>query len=172
MTVHVIVNGRPWAVAIEPAGPAGLVTVTVNGSSRAVDASWIDADTLSLVDGGAAHEIRFHARDGHGVMGAEIAGRVIEVSTQGGRARPSSSGSAAGTIAGGPVSVRAPMPGRVVRVLVAPGDRVVARQGVVVVEAMKMENELRTPRDGTVREISTAPGVAVEAGAVLLVIGD
>ena len=64
------------------------------------------------------------------------------------------------------------MPGRVVRVLVAVGDRVVARQGVVVVEAMKMENELRTPRDGTVKEISVAPGAAVDSGAVLLVIGD
>jgi biotin carboxyl carrier protein len=64
------------------------------------------------------------------------------------------------------------MPGRVVRVLVAAGDRVTARQGVVVVEAMKMENELRTPRDGTVKQVLVKAGTAVETGAVLVVIGD
>ena len=62
------------------------------------------------------------------------------------------------------------MPGRVMRVLVAVGDRVTARQGVVVVEAMKMENELRTPMDGVVKEVRVAPGAAVESGAVLIVI--
>ena len=62
------------------------------------------------------------------------------------------------------------MPGRVVRVLVAPGDTVAARQGVVVVEAMKMENELRSPKAGTVKEVAVTPGTSVEAGRVLVVI--
>jgi biotin carboxyl carrier protein len=63
------------------------------------------------------------------------------------------------------------MPGRIVRVLVAVGDRVTARQGVVVVEAMKMENELRAPGDGIVKEVAAKPGAVVESGAVLVVIG-
>jgi biotin carboxyl carrier protein len=62
------------------------------------------------------------------------------------------------------------MPGRVVRVLVAAGDEVGPRQGIVVVEAMKMENELYAPRAGRVREISVSPGTSVEAGRVLAVI--
>ena len=62
------------------------------------------------------------------------------------------------------------MPGRVVRVLVAAGDEVAARQGVVVVEAMKMENELRAPRAGRVKEVSVAAGTSVEAGRILAVI--
>jgi biotin carboxyl carrier protein len=62
------------------------------------------------------------------------------------------------------------MPGRVVRVLVAPGDAVAARQGVVVIEAMKMENELRAPRGGTVRDVLVAEGALVEANAVLVVL--
>jgi biotin carboxyl carrier protein len=62
------------------------------------------------------------------------------------------------------------MPGRVVRVLVAPGDRVTAKQAVVVVEAMKMENEMRAPKDGLVREVSVKEGAAIEAGALLVVI--
>jgi biotin carboxyl carrier protein len=64
------------------------------------------------------------------------------------------------------------MPGRVVRVLVAVGAEVSARQPVVVVEAMKMENELRTPKGGTVKEILAVPGTAVEAGAVLVTVVD
>ena len=62
------------------------------------------------------------------------------------------------------------MPGRVVRVLVATGDTVEARQPVVVVEAMKMENELRSPKTGRVKEVSVAAGTSVEAGRVLVVI--
>jgi biotin carboxyl carrier protein len=62
------------------------------------------------------------------------------------------------------------MPGRVVRVLVAPGDTVDARQPVVVVEAMKMENELRSPKAGRVKDVTVAAGTSVEAGRVLVVI--
>jgi biotin carboxyl carrier protein len=62
------------------------------------------------------------------------------------------------------------MPGRVVRVLVAPGDEVQARQAVVVVEAMKMENELRSPKAGRVKDVAVTPGTSVEAGRVLVVI--
>jgi biotin carboxyl carrier protein len=62
------------------------------------------------------------------------------------------------------------MPGRVVKVLVRPGDAVAARQPVVVVEAMKMENELRAPRAGTVAEVRVNEGVSVEANAVLVVL--
>jgi biotin carboxyl carrier protein len=62
------------------------------------------------------------------------------------------------------------MPGRVVRVLVQAGDDVEAKQGVVVVEAMKMENELRSPKTGRVKEVNVSPGTSVEAGRVLLVV--
>jgi biotin carboxyl carrier protein len=58
----------------------------------------------------------------------------------------------------------------VVRVLVTAGDEVAARQPVVVVEAMKMENELRAPKPGRVKEVTVAPGMSVDAGKVLVVI--
>jgi len=67
-------------------------------------------------------------------------------------------------------SVVATMPGRVVRVLAAIGDRVAAGQAVVVLEAMKMENEMRAPKEGVVREVRATPGAAIDAGAVLVVI--
>ena len=66
--------------------------------------------------------------------------------------------------------ILAPMPGRIVRVLVAPGDEVAARQGLVVVEAMKMENELRAPRAARVREVHASEGASVEAGRLLVVL--
>jgi biotin carboxyl carrier protein len=76
----------------------------------------------------------------------------------------------AGGHAHGEQAVAAPMPGRVVRILVAPGDQVAARQGVVVVEAMKMENELRSPKAGRIKEVTVAPGTSVEAGRVLVIV--
>jgi biotin carboxyl carrier protein len=62
------------------------------------------------------------------------------------------------------------MPGKVVRILAAVGQHVQAGQGVVVVEAMKMENELRAPRSGVVKEVSVQEGTSVEAGALLAVV--
>jgi biotin carboxyl carrier protein len=68
----------------------------------------------------------------------------------------------------GPKPVRAPMPGMIVRIEVAPGDTVRTGQGIVIVEAMKMENELKAEGDGVVGRILVEPGQAVEKGAVLV----
>lgn len=68
----------------------------------------------------------------------------------------------------GPAPLKAPMPGMIVRVNVEVGDAVHAGQGLVVMEAMKMENELRTASSGVVRTILARPGTAVERGALLL----
>jgi biotin carboxyl carrier protein len=70
----------------------------------------------------------------------------------------------------GRVEIKATMPGRIVNVLVAAGDEVRADQGVVVVEAMKMENELKSPKSGKVTEVKVVAGQTVEKGEVLLVI--
>ena len=69
----------------------------------------------------------------------------------------------------GPRSIVSPMPGRIVKVLVRDGDTVVAQQGLIVVEAMKMENELRAPRGGRVTSVKVGEGASVERGAVLIV---
>ena len=173
---RLLVNGRPWKVAVGPAeqAQAGTFTVTIKGKSRVVDASWIDADTLSLIDGGTAREIRLHARAGNGAVGVEFGGRLYEavVSPPDApkRGREGFSVPSTGKTPPDPVSIRANMPGRVVRVLVAVGDRVTAGQGVVVVEAMKMENDLRSPKDGVVKEVLVVPGAAVDSGAVLVVV--
>jgi len=67
-------------------------------------------------------------------------------------------------------AIKAPMPGKVVRVLVAVGDEVAAGQGVVVLEAMKMQNEMKAPRAGRVVSVAVKEHAAVNAGSVLLMI--
>jgi biotin carboxyl carrier protein len=75
-----------------------------------------------------------------------------------------------GKAAGGKRTVTSPMPGKVVKHLVKVGDAVEAGQGVIVVEAMKMENELKAPGPGTVREIRAPEGSLVTGGAPLVII--
>ena len=72
--------------------------------------------------------------------------------------------------AAGPAEVKAMMPGRIVNVLVKPGDEVTHLQGLVVVEAMKMENELKSPKAGKVVEVKVLPGQTVEKGELLIII--
>jgi biotin carboxyl carrier protein len=80
--------------------------------------------------------------------------------------------SAAGAGPAGPAPIIAPMPGLIVRVNVKTGDRVEAGQGLVVMEAMKMENELRTTTSGVVRSVEVSAGMTVEKGALLVALGD
>lgn len=98
------------------------------------------------------------------VNGRSVTASILDPRTRTTRARSGS------VDAVGPRSLVSPMPGRVVKVLVAPGDAVTARQGLVVVEAMKMENELRAPSAGTVTEVRVHEGMTVEAQTVLVVI--
>jgi len=73
-------------------------------------------------------------------------------------------------LAAGPAEVKAMMPGRIVNVLVKPGEEVMHHQGLIVVEAMKMENELKSPKAGKVVEIKVLPGQTVEKGELLVII--
>ena len=89
------------------------------------------------------------------------------------RERPSGTGRrgrAATLRRGGPVELRAIIPGRVLSVDVADGDTVAAGQRVLVVEAMKMQNELKAPRAGTIRGVAVGPGQTIELGDLLLVV--
>jgi biotin carboxyl carrier protein len=70
----------------------------------------------------------------------------------------------------GPREIRAQMPGKVITIMVSPGDRVKSGQGLIIVEAMKMQNEMRSPKDGVVFKIQAAAGATVAQGEVLMVI--
>jgi biotin carboxyl carrier protein len=117
---------------------------------------------------GESHEIGIE-RQGRGRHIAHVDGRIVPVTLL----APGRGGSASGATtekAAGPIQIVSPMPGRIVKVLVKTGDVVAPRQGLLVVEAMKMENELRAPRAGTVTEVRVSEGAPVEANVVLAVI--
>ena len=184
MTFEVEVGGRTFNVGVEKTDRAGRFRMTLDGVTRLIDASRTGEFGLSLLDRGTVTFSGDSKDKGTVPLGDKgtvpflvpgiapgellvvLGGRTIGATVNGRR-----SAHALGARHGdGHVTIVAPMPGRVVRVLAAVGDEVEARQPVIVVEAMKMENELRAPRAGRIREIVVAPGTSVEAGRILAVI--
>ncbi len=167
MRYQIAIGGRTRQVDVTPAG-AGFA-VTLDGRTRHVDVARIDPQTLSLILDNGVSRVAVITPDraaGRAVVGVNGTPVPVAISERRPGRRPVE-GAAAGT---GPQRVTAPMPGKIVRVLAAVGDAVVARQPLVVVEAMKMENELRAGRPGTVAEIHAREGQSVDAGALLVVI--
>jgi biotin carboxyl carrier protein len=143
--------------------------VTVDGRPRIVDVAARADGTLSLIlDDGVSRAVGVGPGAAPGELSLSMRGRSVTVSFNG---RPADRGSrSAARQVAGPHRVIAPMPGRIVRLLAGPGDEVQPRQPLVVVEAMKMENELSSPKAGRITEVSVAEGMSVEAGRVLVVV--
>jgi biotin carboxyl carrier protein len=169
-TYEVEINGRTRSVAVERLGPPaeGRYRITIDGRTRLVDARPAGPGRLSLlfpdeqsksydiaVVPASATELHIHLPEGAAT--AIVNGRRSR------REGPSESSA-------GEQRVLAPMPGRVVRVLVGAGDEVAPRQPLVIVEAMKMENELSATRAGRVKDVQVRDGMSVEAGRLLLIV--
>lgn len=159
MNVTVKLDGEPVPLALERDGEAWLV----NG--RPASVLEVEAGIYSVLFGGRSFEARIEkAADGWAVT---IGGRryLLEVSDPRRlkRRRDALYGE-------GRQRVVSPMPGKIVRVLVTQGDEVEAGQGLLVVEAMKMQNELKAPRAGRVAAVAAQVGAAVSAGEVLAVL--
>ena len=172
-TIEITVNDRRRRVAIEPLADApGRYRIAWDDAVRVVDAHRLDAETLSLVllEGGfGSHQVRCVSAGRPDAVDVHVGGAVLRASVDDGRAWLDGQAPGGGPAAGGG-QVTAPMPGRITRILVQPGDEVTAGQGVIVVEAMKMENELVAPGDGRVADVPVSEGDPVDAGAVLVVI--
>lgn len=167
MRYEVEINGRRRRVDVNGAGSS--FDVAVDGRSFRVDVARIDAHTLSLLVGGArSYEVTVAPDPTSARLAVQVGTTPFVVALDGrGPVGRREDEAHPGT---GPQRILAPMPGKVVRVLVGPGQTVRARQALVVVEAMKMENELRAGRDGTVVEIHARAGASIEAGGLLVVI--
>lgn len=165
MRFDVEVADRAHTLQIERT-PDGRFQVWVNGDAFAVDVRQTDVG-LSLVfeDGRSLEAAATPQAAGEWLV--QLPHVDVEVVVDGQRHGRRGAGGPSGA---GAQRVNAPMPGRVVRVLVAVGDEVAHRQGLIVVEAMKMENELGAPKAGRVTEIAVVEGVSVEAGRLLIVI--
>ena len=150
--------------------------VEVDGNRVTVDGVGLDSDLAAvsgtplyhLLLGGESWTVAAEPLEGDGRWALGILGERVEVVVQDQRESRSEAVGTKSQSAPGGGTVRAPMPGLVVRIEVAEGQQVAAGAGLVVVEAMKMENELRAPRPGTVQTVHVAVGQAVEKGASLV----
>lgn len=118
--------------------------------------------------GNAVHRVVVRRRESRGHYLLWLDGFTYDVEALDERTRIIRDLTAAAAGPAGPAPLVAPMPGLIVRVAVAPGDTVATGQGLVVMEAMKMENELRAAGAGLVKSVHVQPGTAVEKGAVLI----
>lgn len=164
MKLDVEINGARRSIDIDES--AGRFTLAVDG--RTVEGTVLrpEPGVYTFHVGDRVVEARVAGIAGSDASRVEIGGlsadvRVID------RKRRAVGGDAS---AEGRQSLTAPMPGKVVAVLVAPGDAVEKGQGVAVVEAMKMQNEVKAPKSGVVAEVRVAPGDTVTAGQLLVTV--
>jgi len=167
MTCDVEIRGGRRTIEIRRQGSEW--EMTLDGRILSVDVTVI-AGRLSLLIGpgrpAKSYDVAIERRS-NGERIVYVNGVPVPVSIVDPRERLVRTGGAA-LAETGPRSIVSPMPGRIVKVLVREGDTVAAQQGLVVVEAMKMENELRAPRAGQVTAVKVVEGMSVEASALLV----
>ena len=164
MVYEIAIDGKPHRLELERAD--GRWDCRLDGREVLIDAVVTRRDVLSLLIDGRSYEIKREqtASDLHMWVGSTRF--AVELRDP----RSLRSRRASGGDEKGPKKLVAPMPGRIVRVLVAEKAEVEAGQGVVVVEAMKMQNEIKSPKKGTVQKILAAPGALVNSGDVLAIV--
>jgi glutaconyl-CoA/methylmalonyl-CoA decarboxylase subunit gamma len=145
--------------------PTGELSVAVGGKQLDVDAVANAGAAAMRIDGHVVDLVMEGAPPGVGVI-AHGHRFYAKVESERAKALSLALGGRGGSVGEG--MVLSPMPGRVLKVLVAEGDAIAAGQPLVVVEAMKMENELSSQRDGTVKKVFVTPGQTVESGAKLI----
>ncbi len=165
MIYHVTLDGTEHAVDVREVEP-NVYRVTVDGNERLVDAHDTERTVYSLIVGGESIEANVIERQGGFQM--TIEGDFYDLDVVDERRRVLNRADTEG--GAGAADIKAQMPGKVLKVLVEPGQAVEAGQGVVVLEAMKMENEIKSPTAGTVKEVAVETGQAVESGQRLVLI--
>ncbi len=157
---------RGYSVEIEEIGKS-LYRVAVDGSEFVVDGKKTGRTNYSLIVDNRSFEVDVDiTEDEYRVL---VDGRSYHINLLDER-RMRVGGLQASIQLQGRQKVSVPMPGKVIAVLVAVGDKVERGQGLAIVEAMKMENEVRCPIDGEVKEVRVKTGDALEAGAVLAIV--
>ena len=150
-SVELARNGSGWSISLD-------------GTALDADVAEVAPNTFSVLLNGESHEVRVAPMPGGGVKlhtgTAEYEAEVVDSRAWRGRRHGALE-------AEGRQHVAAPMPGKVVRILVSAGGAVKAGQGIIVVEAMKMQNEIRSPKSGRVERLLVREGQAVNAGETL-----
>ena len=159
-------KGASTRVSLRETGE-GLYEITLGGKTVHVDAVRSGPNIYSIIEDGQQFEAMVDEKGAHG-FDVLVGGRIFHLEAIDERSKLLA-GSAA-VVVSGPQTVLSEMPGKVVKLNVAAGAEVRERQGIVIVEAMKMENEIPSPIDGIVKEIAVVEGQTVEAGAILFVV--
>lgn len=147
---HVSVDGKPYDVSVNSLGGGDLVSMILNNRSFEVVVNSAERDRWEVLLNGENYDVRVQDERAHRLA----------------RARGELDGDS------GLVSTKSPMPGVIVNVLVEVGQAVSKGETLVILESMKMENELKATMDGTVTDIQVEAGATVEKGAVLVTVGD
>ena len=163
---HATIDGLEHDLAIEELGEAGTYEVNLGGKKINADLRQAGPTSFSIVVGNRSFDLDV-IRQGEEFVISSRTG-VTRLTLEDARRRLMHSGGAREV--SGKAQMRAMMPGRVLSVSVQVGDQVEAQQGVLVIEAMKMENELKSPKAGKVVEVKVTAGQTVEKGELLIVI--
>ncbi len=165
MTYDVVVDGKTHRVELTRGEQ--MWQCSIDGQAMEVDAALTARDVLSILIGDKQYEIK-RERSLRGELHMVIGSARYAVDVQDPRSlrtRRAAAGSEAG-----PQKLTAAMPGKIIRIMVKEKDEVKSGQAVLVMEAMKMQNEMKSPKDGRVQKILTAEGSTVNAGDTLAVI--
>lgn len=166
MKLTTLVNGVERQLEIKkPAQPGEPYAFSLDGRPATADIHEIVPGVYSILLGHRSFEIKIDS--GEGSYTAAVNGRRFDIAIRDPR-KLARAGT--GVADEGPQKLTAPMPGKVVRVLVEEGQQVDSGQGLVVVEAMKMQNEMKSPKAGVVKSIPVKQGGSVSAGQVLAII--
>ncbi len=165
MKYEVLIDGHSHQIELERASKG--YEATVDGEHFALDVAMTARDVLSIIHNGRNYEAKREYSllgETHIIVGSErFLAEVRDPRSL--RSRRAAAGHEAG-----PAKILAPMPGKIVRVIAAEGDEVEAGQGLVVVEAMKMQNEIKATKKGKVAKIAVKEGSAVNAGDLLVIV--
>jgi len=163
MTYDITLDGKRYRLELDRSD--NTWSCRLNGKPVRVDAVLARPNVLSLFIGNKAYEVKCERVSGdiHIWVGSRrFAAEVRDPRSLRSRIRVADDQ--------GPRKLSAPMPGKVVRVLLKQGDQVEAGTGVVVVEAMKMQNEVKSPKKGAIQKILVSEGTAVNAGDILAIV--
>jgi len=165
MKYEILIDGHPHQVHLERVAQG--YECTVDGEAFALDVAMTARDVLSIIHQGRQYEAKREYSlmgETHIIIGSErFTAEVRDPRSL--RSRRAAAGAETG-----PAKIVAPMPGKIVRVIAAEGDEVEAGQPIVVVEAMKMQNEIKANKKGKVTKIAVKEGSAVNAGDLLAIV--
>jgi biotin carboxyl carrier protein len=153
----------------------GIYTVELNGKIFRVDAQTMPSHIVTALIDNKSYDIEVDNQDLSndpldGRISVRVRGRVVRLEMLEERRKKMKDAQSTHFAQSGTARIISPMPGKVLRFLVSLGDEIKEGQGLVVIEAMKMENEICSPKDGIVKNIAATAGSAVENGALLLII--